>query len=89
MDEPTPICVMCRLEPEGCVCPICPVCDIQGDPRCFAEGHIESFTDRETQHHGEFQRTFLDFPFGRITVLENVEFQERKEGDDGETEKCG
>ena len=34
-------CEVCFLPPEGCVCPECPTCGVQGDPKCYAQnGHL-------------------------------------------------
>jgi hypothetical protein len=32
-----PMCEVCHKEAGECVCPVCPRCDVQGDPKCYVE----------------------------------------------------
>jgi hypothetical protein len=36
-DEPDPPCEVCGYFSEDCVCPICPLCNEQGNPACYQE----------------------------------------------------
>ncbi len=38
-------CDVCGLEAGLCICPECPVCGVQGDPRCFKEHGLIQIND--------------------------------------------
>lgn len=35
--EPYEICEVCHRDIDDCLCPVCPVCGEQGNPRCYAD----------------------------------------------------
>lgn len=45
-------CMLCGKDAGDCECPECPVCGVQGDLRCYDEGHMvmtkEQLTRKET-----------------------------------------
>lgn len=37
-----PPCEVCGLDPNWCECPVCPVCETQGDPKCYEQHGLDT-----------------------------------------------
>lgn len=56
-DEPC-FCHVCCLV-DDCICPECPECGAQGDPKCYAE-HGMTMNDEQRQHRAAYESTETD-----------------------------
>jgi hypothetical protein len=43
VDQP---CAVCCMDPADCICPECPTCSAQGDPKCYAEHGLKLNRDQ-------------------------------------------
>ena len=43
-------CEVCGIDPSDCECPVCPICNVQGDPRCSFEDGIFGGCNRDRMY---------------------------------------
>lgn len=49
-----PPCEVCKKDPFDCICPACPDCGVNGDPKCYKE---HSFTNYAWDAHESKKNT--------------------------------
>lgn len=51
-------CEVCGKFPEDCICPECPVCSTQGDPKCYIEHGLVLSAEQIKSHQAFVDKEF-------------------------------
>lgn len=72
-DEDEGPCIICGKSVDDCICPECPTCGGQGDPKCYREkGHPLRLTMPQVVAHQEYKIAIMKEEFA--DRLESAEF---------------